>query len=472
MFMIQLGEIVPGDEDGDQRHHRHTVKAGAHAAGDNLAQLDHEHGHAAAQGHVAVVHGVHAAVGGAGGGRGPDRGGGRAETDLLAFHVHLGVCMSRCQSGGRLGFRGVDGRRCGEDEDGHDGHQRAGVLAGQDHAPEGHDTGVAEDVHFHDLDQVGDRVRILERVRGVGVEQPAAVGAELLDRLLAGGGVERDGLLGAFQGRGRCVGRQGLGFTQRDKGQGDHDRQGQQHVEADPGQIDPEIAQALAPVSGERPRQGGRDGDARGGRQEVVAGQTGHLGEARERGLGHVGLPVGVGDEADRGVERQVRRAAGEVLRVHRQQVLEPEDQVQHHEAGRAERQHGHGVGQPSLALLRLHAEGRVAQSLDRPQHRVQPGALALPDARQIDPQRPGEDDGDADGEGDFAPASRVHGEVSSLDFGFVVGQAVGDLEGRRADEPGHQDDDGQRHQRVGPAGKVDHLRPQNFSGRSSATTM
>ena len=36
------------------------------------------------------------------------------------------------------------------------------------------------------LDEIGERVGILERMRGVGVEEAAAVGAELLDRYLRG----------------------------------------------------------------------------------------------------------------------------------------------------------------------------------------------------------------------------------------------------------------------------------------------
>ena len=49
-----------------------------------------------------------------------------------------------------------------------------------------------DDQQQEDLEQVGPGVRVLERVRGVGVEDPAAVGAQLLDRLLAGRRGQRD----------------------------------------------------------------------------------------------------------------------------------------------------------------------------------------------------------------------------------------------------------------------------------------
>ncbi len=52
------------------------------------------------------------------------------------------------------------------------------------------------------------------------------------------------------------VGGQGLRLAQGDEGQGDDDRQGQEDVETDPGQIDPEVAEPLAPVGRERARDG------------------------------------------------------------------------------------------------------------------------------------------------------------------------------------------------------------------------
>ena len=42
-----------------------------------------------------------------------------------------------------------------------------------------------DDEQRPDLEDVGPGVRVLERMRGIGVEEAAAVGAELLDRLLA-----------------------------------------------------------------------------------------------------------------------------------------------------------------------------------------------------------------------------------------------------------------------------------------------
>ncbi len=360
------------------------------------------------------MHAVDAAVRGACRIGGPDGGGGCAEADLLALHVHAGVGVGGDQSRGGLGLGPIDRGRGRQHEQRHHRHQRAGVLAGQDHAAEGDHAGVAQDIHLHDLDQVGDRVRVLEGVGGVGVEDAAAVGAELLDRLLAGGGEQGDRLLGAFQ-RGRIgVGGKGLRLAQRHKGQGDDDRQRQQDVEADAGQIDPEVANLVATVGRECARHRRRNRNAGRRRQEVVRRQAGHLREGRKGGLAAIELPVGVGDETDRRVERQVRRHAREPLGVQRQQVLEPKDQIQPDEARRAERQERAGVAEPALAFVRVDAEGLVEDALHGPQHRVEPGALALPDPGHVHAQRPGQDDSEGDRENDLAPSSRVHGEVSS----------------------------------------------------------
>jgi hypothetical protein len=53
--------------------------------------------------------------------------------------------------------------------------------------------------HLHEIRQ---RRRVLERMRRIGIEEAAAIGAEHLDRDLRGDRAHRDGLLGALK-RGR-----------------------------------------------------------------------------------------------------------------------------------------------------------------------------------------------------------------------------------------------------------------------------
>ena len=78
------------------------------------------------------------------------------------------------------------------------------------------------------LDEVGQRRRVLERVGGVGVQEAAAVVAELLDDLLGGDRADGDRLLGALErGRGwRAV--QGLGHALPDEEDGDDHRDRQE----------------------------------------------------------------------------------------------------------------------------------------------------------------------------------------------------------------------------------------------------
>ncbi len=64
-------------------------------------------------------------------------------------------------------------------------------------------------------------------MRGVGVEESAAVRAELLDRLLTCNGTERYDLLGAFERGGFDASGESLRHTQERVGQPHDDRQGE-----------------------------------------------------------------------------------------------------------------------------------------------------------------------------------------------------------------------------------------------------
>ena len=58
--------------------------------------------------------------------------------------------------------------------------------------------------------------------------------------------------------------------------------------------------------AGKAADQRDRKHDARGRRQEVLMGEAEHLHEVGQRALATIVLPVGVGDEADGGVEGEV----------------------------------------------------------------------------------------------------------------------------------------------------------------------
>ena len=162
------------------------------------------------------------------------------------------------------------------------------------------------------LDQVGQRAGILERMRRVGVEEAAAVGAQHLDDFLRGHRSLRDDLLGAFQ-RGRLgVGGEVLRHAAGDQHQRRRRSRSAAGCRARSGSDRPRSCRCVCADRRAKPRISAMASTM------PVAAETklctvsaAHLRQVAHRRLGHVRLPVGVGHEADRGVEREVRRHRG-----------------------------------------------------------------------------------------------------------------------------------------------------------------
>ena len=89
-----------------------------------------------------------------------------------------------------------------------------------------------------------------------------------------------------------------------------HQRQRQQDVERAAGQIHPEVADGPGGVARKPARQRDQHRHAGGRRDEVLDRQAEHLGQVAQRGLAAVALPVGVGGEADGGVEGESAETA------------------------------------------------------------------------------------------------------------------------------------------------------------------
>ncbi len=87
-------------------------------------------------------------------------------------------------------------------EDAHGSEDRPALAAVLHHLAKAVDQRRADHQHGEDVEEVADRVRVFERMGGIDVEEAAAIGAQLLDRLLARHRPERDGLLAALE-RGR-----------------------------------------------------------------------------------------------------------------------------------------------------------------------------------------------------------------------------------------------------------------------------
>ena len=142
----------------------------------------------------------------------------------------------------------------------------------------------------------------------IGVEKTATVVAEQFDGLLASHGTDRDRLLRPFQ---RCCfyrASQRLGRAEKHKSQRHQRRERQQHIEDRPCQIDPKIADRRALLTREGARQTKRQGQGDRRIEEVIGGKADHLREMTHRRLARVGLPIGVGDEADGRIEGEVGR--------------------------------------------------------------------------------------------------------------------------------------------------------------------
>ena len=148
----------------------------------------------------------------------------------------------------------VAGDDAGDEQHAHDREDRPALALVADHAAEHIGERRADREDRDHLDEVRQRGRILERMRGVGVEEAAAIGAEHLDRDLRGDRADRDGLLGAFERRRVDIGAERLRHALPDQEQrvGHADRQ--QDVERAARDIDPEIADRLAPSARAKPR--------------------------------------------------------------------------------------------------------------------------------------------------------------------------------------------------------------------------
>ena len=175
----------PGDEDREQREDQHPVEAGADASGAHLAEHDVHERDGAAERREAVVRGVDRA------GRRPCRrrreepGGGRAEADLLALVVARVRRPERLDARIAADLEAHGDARGGDPEHEHRREDRPALALVADEPAERVRQPEGDGEDRQHLDEVREAVRVLERMRRVRVVGAAAVGAELLDRLLA-----------------------------------------------------------------------------------------------------------------------------------------------------------------------------------------------------------------------------------------------------------------------------------------------
>ena len=346
----------------------------------------------------------------------------------------MGCGIDRKPSESRIAaaFGGIDGEGPGEEQNAHDGEDRPALALLADHPAEHIGQRRADREDQHDLDEIGERVRVLVRMRRIGVEEAAAIGAHHFDDFLAGHLTLGDQLLATFECRYLSIGVQVLRHALPDEKESDHDRYRQKHVENGAGHIDPEIPDRLGGAAGKAPDERNRECDAGRGRNEIMHGEPGHLGQIAHRRLGHVGLPIGIGDEAHRRVEGEIGRDRVEMLRVERQNRLQALQGVKSEEARKAEGEHGEAIADPTLLLTLVDAAQRIEDALDRTQERRQERAFAVEDAGHIKAERLDQERDDHAIKRDLNETIGGHG----MPFSETLGAYQGD------DEVDHDDGD------------------------------
>ncbi len=270
------------------------------------------------------------------------------------------------------------------------------------------------------LDEVREGRGVLEGVRRVDVEEAPTVRAELLDHDLRGGGPHGDDLLGelgllglgltllvqhrlalvvghrfvvldGLEDSRLLVGPEVLHHPLGDEGERTHERQGQQDVEGRAGEVHPEVADRLGGTASESPDQRDQRGHAGGRGDEVLDGETEHLGEVAHRRLATVALPVGVRGEAHRSVEGRVRGDGAEGLGVQGQHALHALQEVDDQQPHQVEEHHRDRVALPAHLDVGRDSADPIDQPLEPAEDALEGHAFALVDPRHVGPERLGE---------------------------------------------------------------------------------
>ena len=253
------------------------------------------------------MHGVHRTAGSQRGNGGEQAGIGDAEAGFLAFHVAAALHGGDGLVGTQPGKQGValllEGHRADrkhQENHRHGREYRPALARIADHAAESEAERGRDQEDRQHLDEVGQRRRVLVGMRRVGVEEAAAVGAEHLDRFLRGDRTHGQGLglrrgrlrhgialvvlerlaggieLGIvvfrdFQCRHVLVGVEILDGALTHQEHGKDQRERQQDLQRNAGQIDPGVADGGGRVADKAADQRDDDDDAGGGGEESSA---------------------------------------------------------------------------------------------------------------------------------------------------------------------------------------------------------
>ena len=265
-----------GDEDRDDHIDQHAVKTRADAAEDDFAELDIQQRHETADRmKESCAYRVDRAAGGVRGDGGEEGGIEDAEADFLALHVAIGGIDTQ---GGKIGIAGrlkVPGDHdAGEEEGEHCRPHRPTVALVLDRSAKVVSQRARNRKDREDLQEVRERRRVFERMRGISIDVAAAIRSEHFDRDLRGHRALHDGLRIDFlidqhrlavrgghriafvidlrHRNGERVAQGGglkrleiLDHALRHEHDRENDADGKQQVVGDANEIDPEIADGL-----------------------------------------------------------------------------------------------------------------------------------------------------------------------------------------------------------------------------------
>ncbi len=94
-------------------------------------------------------------------------------------------------------------------------------------------------------------------------------------------------------------------------------------------------------------------------------GQAQHLHQVAHRAFAAIGLPVGIGNETDRRVQRKIGRDPREMLGIQGQHTLQPLQHVQDNSAHQIKQQHGNAIARPGLFGLRIDSAKLVKRAFE-----------------------------------------------------------------------------------------------------------
>ena len=210
----------------------------------------------------------------------------------------------------------------------------------------------------------------------------------MLDDLQRRHGSHGQHLVGTLQGLHHHILRKVLGHALPHQQQSAHQGEGQQHTGGDADQIGKEVAHIVLRLPGQAPDKGHAGGIAAGRRDEHHEDDDQHLGEIAQAALTGVVLKVGVGHEADDGVEGQRGLHAPDPIGIEEGDALDAEHEVadgDHHRVGADQ---GHGVLLPVHTLAGVHPAQFIDHSVHPVKHRIGEGVFSRGDMIEIPPHR------------------------------------------------------------------------------------